>query len=130
MPSARGTIEITSLGEDAYRDAAGEPRLTRAHGAQRFTGDIQADGQVEWLACYLPSGSARLIGLQRVAGSVDGRTGAFVMEATADHDGHNSTGTWTILPASGTGELAGIRGSGTFEAEGPAVRYHLDYELD
>jgi hypothetical protein len=131
MVRATGTFEITSVDEEIVRDAGGEPKLTRARGAQRFTGDIDGDGQVEWCCCYLPSGSARLIGLQRVEGTLAGRHGSFVVEAVSDHDGRQSRGAWTVVPGSGTGELAGIAGSGGFEAPGgPAASYWLDHDLD
>jgi hypothetical protein len=129
MPTATGTFEITSMGEDAWHERDGEPRLARAYGTQAFSGDIEGAGRVEWLACYSTSGSARLIGLQRVEGTVGGRRGSFVMEALADHDGSRSVGRWTVVDGTGVGGLAGITGSGGFEAAGTTVTYHLAYEL-
>jgi hypothetical protein len=129
MATATGTFEITSMGEDAYHEQNGEPRLARAHGTQRFSGDIEGDGLVQWLNCYLPSGSARLIGLQRIEGTLGGRRGSFVIEALADHDGKQSVGDWTIVEGSGSGALAGIAGTGRFEAAGKVVSYQLDYDL-
>ncbi len=129
MPTATGTFEITDMGEDPYHEQAGEPKLARANGTQRFGGDIVGEGRVEWLACYLPSGSARLIGLQRIEGTIGGRTGSLVIEALSDHDGQASTGRWRVIEGSGTGELAPIRGTGGFEASGRTVSYHLEYDL-
>ena len=41
-----------------------------------------------------------------------------------------SQGHWRVLPGSGTGELADIRGKGAFEALGGLeVTYWLDHEL-
>jgi hypothetical protein len=131
MARATGTFEITSHDEEVVRDADGEPRLTHARGAQRFSGDIDGDGNVDWLCCYLQNGSARLIGLQRVEGTIADHRGSFVVEAVSDHDGRQSRGTWTVVPGSGTGELADIAGSGGFEAPGGrAVSYWLDHDLD
>ena len=129
MPSATGTFEITEMHEDPVGRENAEPRLTRAGGTQRFSGDIEGDGVVEWLACYM-DGKGRLVGLQRIDGSLSGHDGAFVIEATSDHDGKQSAGTWRILEGSGSGELAGISGNGSFEAAGGrTVSYRLDYEL-
>ncbi len=130
MPTATGTFEITGMGEDVYHEGSGQPRLARANGTQRFAGDIVGEGQVEWLACYLASGSARLLGLQRIEGTIGGRTGSLVIEALADHDGQASTGQWRVVDGSGAGELAAIRGTGGFEASGPTAAYHLEYDLD
>ena len=129
MPVARGTFEITSMSEDSYHEADDESRLARARGTQRFSGDVEGVGEVEWLCCYTPGGHARLVGLQRISGSVGGHRGAVVIEASAAHDGTRSTGTWTVVDGSGTHDLAGIRGSGGFEAAGASVTYHLEYDL-
>jgi hypothetical protein len=129
MPVATGTFEITGMHEDPWSRDDEEPRLTRAGGTQRFSGDIEGDGVVEWLACYA-NGQGRLVGLQRIDGSLSGRDGAFVVEAMSDHDGKQSAGTWRILDGTGSGELATITGSGSFEASGGrTVSYRLDYEL-
>jgi Protein of unknown function (DUF3224) len=129
MPSAAGTFEITGMHEDPWGREDQEPRLTRAGGTQRFRGDIEGDGVVEWLACYM-DGKGRLVGLQRIDGSLSGHDGAFVIEATSEHDGKQSAGTWRILEGSGSGGLAGISGSGSFAATGGrTVSYRLDYEL-
>jgi hypothetical protein len=54
MASASGTFEVTLGGEDTLHEIDGGPRLAHATGTQRFTGDLQADGAVDWLMCYLP----------------------------------------------------------------------------
>jgi hypothetical protein len=79
---------------------------------------------------YRPDRSARYVGLQRIVGSIGGRSGSLVIEAIGDHDGSSSRADWTVVEGSGSGALAGIRGTGTFEAPGgPSGTYVLDYEL-
>jgi len=130
MTSATGSFEITSMGEDSYQDLEGDAKLTRANGTQRFTGDIEGEGSVEWLMCYLPGGGARFLGLQRIAGSIGGHRGGCVIEAVGNFDGRQSKGTWTVIEGSGTGELSGLRGEGSFQAaSGPQASYRLEYEL-
>ncbi len=128
MTDASGTFRVTGGGEDTYHEREGEPKLTKVSGTQRFTGDIEGDGSVEWLMCYLPDRTARFAGLQRVEGSIGGRTGSFVMESVGGHDGTASKGVWTVIAGSGTGDLAGLTGEGTFDAPGgPEVSYRLEY---
>jgi hypothetical protein len=130
MSNAAGTFEVLTGGEDVYHEADGDVRLTHAHGTQRFSGAIDGDGTIEWLMCYLPSGGARMVGQQRIEGSIDGKRGSFMIEAVGQHDGKGSTATWRIIDGSGTSELAGIRGTGGFEAAGgKTVAYHLEYDL-
>jgi Protein of unknown function (DUF3224) len=128
--SATGTFEVTPADEHAYYDVTGQARLTHAGGAQRFSGDIEGVGSIEWLMCYLPDKSARFVGLQRIDGSVNGRRGTFVIEAVGVHNGTGSEARWRIIEGSGTGELDGITGQGGFDAAGgKTVSYHLDYML-
>lgn len=130
MPKASGTFTITNGSEQTLRAAEGEFRLTRVSGSQRFEGAIVGDGSVEWVMCYSPDRSARFVGYQRIEGSIGPLAGSLVMESTGFHDGRSSVGSWRIIPGSGTGELAGISGSGTFEAPGgPAVSYELEFEV-
>lgn len=128
MTDASGTFQVTGGAEDAYHEQQGGPKLARVSGTQRFTGDIEGEGSVEWSMCYLPDGTARFAGLQRVEGSIGGRTGSFVMESVGSHDGKASKGFWRVIAGSGTGDLAGLTGEGTFDAPGgPEVSYRLEY---
>jgi hypothetical protein len=130
MTDASGTFQVTGGGEDTYHEREGEPKLTKVSGTQRFTGDIEADGSVEWSMCYLPDGTARFAGLQRVEGRIGERTGNFVLESVGGHDGKASKGVWTVIAGSGTGGLSGLTGEGTFDAPGgPEVSYRLEYRL-
>ncbi len=130
MSKASGTFRVVGGGETTLREAAGEVKLTHVTGRQQFEGDVVGEGAVEWLMAYSPDRTARFIGFQRIEGSLGGRSGSFLMESTGDHDGHASHGRWRIVAGSGTGELAGISGTGRFDAPGgPAVSYELEFEL-
>ncbi len=84
-----------------------------------------------WLKSYRADGSARCVGLQRIDGSLGERKGSFIIEASGDFDGASSSGEWTVVEGSGTGELAGIRGAGRFNAPGgPEASYDLDHEFE
>ena len=131
MSKASGTFEVTPGSEEAFHEIDDGPKLTHATGTQRFTGDLQADGAVDWLMCYLPDRSATFVGIQQIEGSIAGRTGTFVMRAVGSHDGTGSKATWTIVPGSGTDGLAGITGEGSFHAAGGrTVSYELEYRFD
>ncbi|HEY7401438.1 MAG TPA: DUF3224 domain-containing protein [Actinomycetota bacterium] len=130
MTTATGTFEITGMDEDAYRELGPGGKLTRARGTQRFDGDLEGEGSVEWLMCYAADGTARFLGLQEITGSIGGRSGSFVLEATGDHDGSRSKATWRVLEGTATGELAGMSGQGGFEAPGgPKGSFTLEYRL-
>jgi hypothetical protein len=130
MPKATGSFRITSFSEDTYEDRGGGAKLTHAWGDQAFSGDIEGDGQVHWLMSYRPDGTATYVGLQRIKGSLGGRSGSFVIDASGGFDGAASRGTWSVVRGSGEDGLKDITGSGAFDAPGgPEATYELDYEL-
>ena len=129
MKTATGQFRITGGHEDVYSDR-NPGRLSRAGGSQEFAGDIEGTGRVEWLMCYRADRSADFVGLQEIAGTLDGRRGEFVLTSTGSHDGVRSRGTWSVVTGSGKGGLAGIVGGGTWEAgPGPRARFELLYDL-
>ncbi|HZD17596.1 MAG TPA: DUF3224 domain-containing protein [Actinomycetota bacterium] len=130
MPSARGTFEVLSGGEETIGEPASGVRLTRVTGTQRFTGDLQGTGAVDWLMSYSSEGRARFVGFQRFEGALGGHAGSFVAESVGDHDGTRSTGRWSVIVGTGTGELEGLTGEGAFDAPGgPRVAYSLSYRF-
>lgn len=129
MKKATGTFRITGGREDVYADR-NPGRLTRAGGEQAFSGDVEGTGRVEWLMCYRGDRTAEFVGLQEIAGSLDGRRGEFVLTSAGSHDGMRSRGTWTVVTGSGKGELSGIVGGGTWQAgPGPQATFELSYDL-
>ena len=80
---------------------------------------------------YRADKTAHFVGLQRVTGSVGGRTGSFVARPKATTTAPGRRSTFSIIPGSGTGELSGIAGDGSLVAKGgPKGTYELDYTLD
>ena len=130
MTTAKGQFELASWNEDTYDELGSGGKLTRASVTQQFSGDVTGAGAVEWQMCYQADGTARFVGWQRVDGAVGGSEGGFVLESVGEFDGGKAVGEWTVVPGSGTGGLAGITGTGHFEApQGPTATFTLDYDL-
>ena len=68
-------------------------------------------------------------GLERITGSLDGKSGSFVVQMTGKFDGSVATGDWTIVPGSGTGELKGLRGNRQLCRSTAHQQYPLDARL-
>ena len=49
----------------AYEQPAEGPVLTRIHVEERFSGDLQGDGVVEFLQAARADGSASFVGIER-----------------------------------------------------------------
>jgi len=126
---ASGTFEVTVTPE-------GEPQTTpgASLGAmsidKTYSGDLVGQGVGRMLSAMTDvKGSAGYVAIERVSGTLHGRTGSFVLQ----HSGSMSRGAQhlviTIVPDSGTGELAGITGTKMIRIEEGKHYYDLDYEL-
>jgi hypothetical protein len=79
---------------------------------------------VEFVQAARADGSASFAGIERVTGAVGGRAGTFLLQDA----GGIVSGDWFVIPGSGTGGLAGLRGTGGFRASlGEGAQVHLDY---
>jgi hypothetical protein len=127
---AKGITEIQKWDEKPYQESAGGRKLTKATVTQAFTGDIEGDGVCDYLMAYPNENYSSYVGLQQVTGMIGGKQGSFVLQLTGTFDGKEASGTWFVVPASGTGDLKELSGQGTFRApHGSKMDYTLDYEL-
>ena len=112
---ASAVITVHKYEPVAYEEPAEGPVLSRIHVQESFTGDISGEGVVEFLQAGRADGSASFVGIERVTGSVGGRTGTFLLQDTGTVQGNVVSGDWFVIPGSGTGQLAGLRGNGGFQ---------------
>jgi hypothetical protein len=127
---ATARFAITNWDEKPYSEGPDQPKLTRASVTKNFTGDIEAEGSVEYLMMYRADGSASFVGLERVVGSIDGKTGSFVLQRRGTFEGGVAKEEYSVIPGSATGELHGLAGIGsTAVAHGTEYSFTLDYEL-
>lgn len=109
-------------------EAAGFGRMSLD---KQFHGDLEATSKGEMIGAMTEvKGSAGYVAMERVTGTLNGRSGTFVLQ----HSGTMAHGaqkmTITIVPDSGTGDLAGISGSMTIIIkEGGKHFYEFDYQL-
>ena len=111
---AKGTFELKAWDEKPFNEINGMPKLTRASVIKSYQGDITGEGKLEYLMMYRDDGSASFVGLERVVGSVGGRSGSFVFQHTGTFKGGVATVTLIVVPGSGTGDLHWLRGEGGF----------------
>lgn len=125
---ANAVITVRKYEPAAYDEPAEGPALTRIHVEESFSGDISGDGVVEFLQAVRVGGSASFVGIERVTGTLAGRSGTFLLQDAGTVAGNIVSGDWFVVPGSGTGELAGLRGTGGFRANlGEGAQVHLDY---
>ena len=96
-------FEITGWDQAPYDEPADGPPLTRATVRKRYAGVLEGESVAELLTC----GELAYTANERVTATLDGRAGTFVLQHGAWEGGQ-----WGfVVPGSGTGELAGLRGS-------------------
>jgi hypothetical protein len=129
--TANARFAIKSWDEKPYDEGKDLPRLTRATVTKSFTGDIEGEGHVEYLMMYRSDGSATFVGLERLVGRIDGRSGTFVLERSGAFEAGQAKESYSVIPGSGTGELRALRGDGTSAVgHGTEHPFTLTYELE
>jgi hypothetical protein len=127
---AEGTFQIRGWEETRYADMEAGRGLAEAAVTQDFAGDITGTGAVRWHMCYRSDGTADWVGMQQISGQIAGREGTFVLRTVGTFDGAKASGDWQVVVGSGTGEMAGLTGTGRIEAPmGQQATYSLDYDL-
>jgi hypothetical protein len=131
MPVATGKFSVSSWDEDTYTELDGGGKLTKVRVTFGFSGDLEAQGDWDALMCYRDDGTAAFTGYQVVVGTLGGRTGSFVVRADGTFGGGVVTTSWQVMEGSASGELGGLRGTGSAVASGgPGGTFTFDYELD
>jgi len=113
---AQATFKIKGWEEHPFDEMEEGPKLTRAKVTKSYNGDIEGEGSVEYLMMHRPDTTASFVGLERVVGSLGGRSGSFVLRHIGTFEDGQATETISVVPGSGTGELSGLRGHGEFSA--------------
>jgi Protein of unknown function (DUF3224) len=125
---ANAVITVRKYEPAVHDEPAEGPALTKIHVEESFSGDISGDGVVEFLQAGRADGTASFVGIERVTGAVAGREGTFLLQDAGTVQDNIVTGDWFVIPGSGTGKLAGLRGTGGFRANlGEGAQVHLDY---
>ncbi len=106
------TCELKTWDESAFSEIEGGEKLSRASVTKSFTGEIEADGTLEYLMSYHEDGSAGFVGYERVVGRVGERTGSFVLRHVGLFEGDAARADLTVEANSSTGDLRGLRGEG------------------
>jgi hypothetical protein len=126
---ASGPFEVKVTPQAPEESAGGAP-IGRMILDKQFHGDLEAASKGQMLAVGTEvQGSAGYVALERVTGSLHGRSGTFVLQ----HSGTMNRGTphltITVVPDSGTGGLAGLAGSMTIEIADGKHSYGFEYTL-
>lgn len=126
---ARGTFDVTLTPQPASSDTLGA-NVGRLTIGKQFHGGLEGISKGEMLTAMTDvDGSAGYVAIETFSGTLDGRSGTFVLQ----HSGTMNRGTpllsIAVVPDSGTGQLEGITGTMTIEIAGEAHSYDFAYTL-
>jgi hypothetical protein len=125
---AKGTFEVNLKPLPLASDA--DSKLGRMSSDKKWAGDLVGTSKGEMLSARTDTkGSAAYVAVEKVAGTLDGHTGTFVLQ----HSGTMNRGvpqlSVTIVPDSGTEGLTGIKGTLHIEDKDGKHFYELEYTL-
>ena len=128
MPTARGTFDVNMETEPPFLEQDGI-KLNRNVVLKEFSGDLAGTSEAQMVAAFTATpGSAGYVAIEHFTGSVAGRSGSFVLQHSGLMDRGDAALTGTIVPDSGTGELAGISGTLEIDNDAGTHSYVLEYE--
>jgi len=125
---ATGPFDVKVTHQD---DNSADPLLARMTLDKHYHGDLEATGQGQMLtAGTAVKGSGAYVAIEKVTGTLKGRTGSFVLQHTGTMTQNIPQLTITVVPDSGTGQLEGIAGKMTITiAPGGKHSYDFEYTL-
>ena len=123
MTHATGPFDVKMTPQDTAP-------VARMSLGKQYHGDLEAIGEGQMLTASTETkGSAGYVAIERVTGTLNGRKGSFVLQHHGIMDRGMPSLMVTIVPDSGTGELAGLKGKMEIRNDAGRHAYELEYDL-
>jgi hypothetical protein len=116
------TFEIAGWDEKSLVEWEGG-KLTRASVSTKYAGGVEGGSVLEYLMSYGPDGSVTYVAMERVNGTVGGRSGGLVLRHIGTFADGAAKSDLTVV--GGSGDFEGAAGTGNMVAD-PAGRVSLD----
>lgn len=126
---ARGTFDV-KVSPQAQEEKVGDPTVGRMALDKQFHGDLEAASKGQMLSVGTDvKQSAGYVAMERVTGTLKGHSGSFALQHSGTMTRGTPSLTITVVPDSGTGELAGIAGSMSIVIADGKHSYDFAYTL-
>ena len=126
---AKGTFDV-KVDPQGEADKAEGSTLARMSLDKKYHGDLEAGAKGTMLTAGTDvKGSAGYVAIERVTGTLNGKTGSFVLQHNATLSRGTPMQSIIVVPDSGTGQLAGIAGKLTVIIADGKHSYEFDYTL-
>jgi hypothetical protein len=127
---ASGSFQVKLTPQKPDNAETESAKLGRMAIDKQFQGDLAAVSKGEMLSAMTDfKGSAGYVALERVTGTLGGRSGSFVLQHSGTMTRGDAQLSVTVVPDSGTGELAGLAGKLSIEIAEGKHSYAFDYTL-
>lgn len=131
------TVTAKTWEEDRIAEPDASHAVAKAVFTTAYSGDIEGTSTCGLLICYTEGNPDKpetlvgpYVGYEQVTGTLAGRSGTFVLAARGEHSAAVARTEVEVVAGSGTGELAGLRGNGSYAADGMTYTLTLDYEFE
>ena len=125
-----GTFQIDMKPLEPYTKASEGTSMGRMSIDKTFHGPLSAQSQGEMLSAMSPvKGSAGYVAMEKVVGSLEGKTGSFALQHFGTMQGSDNRLILEVVPNSGTAELVGLKGSMQIRVEEGQHYYDFEYSL-
>ncbi len=119
-------VKITPQADDFLKGSS----LGRMTIEKQFHGELEGTSKGEMLTGGdVAKGSAGYVAIEQVTGSLNGRSGSFILQHSATMTRGIPQLTISVVPDSGTGQLAGISGTMTIKITDGKHFYDFAYTL-
>jgi hypothetical protein len=129
MTLATGTFEV-KINPQSENKGEGST-MGRMSLDKQYHGDLEATakGEMLYASSVATQGSGSYVAVERVTGKLQGKSGSFALAHKGSMAGGQQQMDITIVPDSGSGELAGISGTLKIIIAGGKHSYELEYSL-
>jgi len=124
---ASGAFEVKVTPQAA--DKGDDSGISRMSLDKQFHGDLEGSSKGQMLTTGLVKGSGGYVAMERVTGTLKGRGGSFALQHSATMTQGAPQLSVTVVPDSGTGQLAGLAGTMNIKVDSGKHSYEFEYTL-
>jgi Protein of unknown function (DUF3224) len=125
MTHISGPFDVKVTPQD---DKSDDPLLNRMTLDKQYHGDLEGTGKGQMLTAGTSvKGSGAYVAIEKVTGTLKGRAGTFILQHSGTMTQNTPQLTITVVPDSGTGQLAGLSGKMTIIIA-PDGKHSYDFE--
>lgn len=125
---AKGTFDVKATPQPAAE--GDDPSFSRMTFDKQFHGDLEGTGKVQMLAAATAiKNSGAYVALEKVNATLAGRKGSFIFQHAATMNRGIPNLSISVVPDSGTDQLAGLSGKFSIDIKNGKHFYIFDYSL-